>query len=458
MKVWKWGLLALTVLVGATGMTASAQSGQIAINVVTKGAVTAAVRDDLQRYGSITDVIPEINGVTMRAPASALAAIASRPYVAAANPDAERKGSPIDLVAPSNFSGGISMWNLDAVNVTNPQAGPDRVEPRTGAGVYVAVLDSGLVDTWRQYFPQERIATQFAKAFASPIEHSSAEPTNQWEHDVNSHGTHVTSTILGFNLAGTPVNGVAPGATIIPVKVLGQTGSGFTSMIAKGIVYVVNLKRSGALGNAPLVINMSLGGSLLDALEKAAVDYAASSGVTIIAAAGNEGDAGMSFPGAYKPVVSVGAAGWRGQWTSASWWTGDVPEARRPSDPSYADRFYMADFSSRAKKGQDLDVVAPGSWVVGPYKLTSGNALSYFYVSGTSQASPHVAGIVALMLQKNATLTPSQVEAILESAAIPMGTGCVDVLEPGATVEQCWASDAIGHGLITADAAIKATP
>ena len=64
----------------------------------------------------------------------------------------------------------------------------------------MAVLDSGLLDTWRRYFPQERIATQYAKAFAGASPSSNAEPTNQWEHDTNSHGTHVTSTILGYAL------------------------------------------------------------------------------------------------------------------------------------------------------------------------------------------------------------------------------------------------------------------
>ena len=143
-----------------------------------------------------------------------------------------------------------------------------------------------------------------------------SEQPNKWEHDQNSHGTHVTSTILGYNLRGAPVNGVAPLATVIPVKVLNQNGSGWSSVVARGITYVGDLK-AGPLAEYPVVINMSLGGPSLDAMEKAAIDYAISQGVIIVASAGNEGTAGMGYPGAYAPVISVAASGWIGEWTPA---------------------------------------------------------------------------------------------------------------------------------------------
>jgi subtilisin family serine protease len=431
----------------------------IGINVLFNGAITQANLADLGHYGTVLDTVSAIKLVTLKSTASQLPAIRSRSYVAAANPDAERKGSPVDTVAATNFANGISTWDMDAVNVTANPGFSGRAVNYDGTGVYVAVIDTGLLDSWRQYFPEQRIATQYAKAFRGGGGETGnvSEPTNMWEHDQNSHGTHVTSTILGYNLLGTPVNGVAPKANVIPVKVLGQNGSGWSSVVAAGIAYIGDLK-AGPLASSPVVINMSLGGPSLDAAEQAAMDYAIGKGVIIVAAAGNEGDAGMGYPGAYAPVISVAATGWTGQWLAGpdgnpnNWWYADDV-----ADPTTAADFYIADFSSRQKAGQQLDVAAPGSWTVGPYQVNSGQ-LSYYYLSGTSMASPHVAGIVALMCQKKPSLNAATAESILKATAIPLPAGSRTVALPGGATEvQSWGSDATGAGIVTADAALKAT-
>jgi subtilisin family serine protease len=450
-------LATLAVAIAAVASSNLAAAGRVVgVNVLLNTAPTAAIRADLSRYGRIGDVLESIDALTMRAEESQLDAIRALPYVAAVNPDAERMGAPTDTLSATSFMGGINTWDLDAENVTDFGV-PGRGPAFDGTGVYVAVLDTGLLDSWRQYFPQERIATQFAKAFSGGGGERGAvsEPVNLWEHDQNSHGSHVTSTILGYSLRGTPVNGMAPKATVIPVKVLGQSGSGWSSMVARGIVYVADLRNSGALGGAPVVINMSLGGPTLDAIEKAAIDYAVASGVIVVASAGNEGNDGMGYPGAYAPVISVAAAGWKAQWPSGnrSWWNNrDVPES------AGTEAFYIADFSSRRKSGQDLDVAAPGAWMVGPYQVNSGQ-LSYYFLSGTSMSSPHVAGIAALVMQKNPALTAPMVEALLEGAAKPIAPGCAEVNEPsGPPTNVCWGADATGAGFITADAALAATP
>ena len=453
----KHKLLSLLVIVSMLALTltslGAAPNKTIGINVLLSYDINDELLADIGTHGKVKVVMPEIRALTMQVRVSELAVIRSLPYVAAANPDAERNAAPVDIVSATDFSDGINTWDLDAINVTN--FGVGRQVAYDGSGVYVAVLDTGLVDIWRAFFPQERIAEQYAKSFGGgggEVGYVSEQP-NKWEHDQNSHGTHVTSTILGYFMGTRTINGVAPLATVIPVKVLNQNGSGWSSTVAEGIVYVADLKLSGALGAAPVVINMSLGGPVLDIIEKAAVDYAIDAGVIIVASAGNSGTAGMGYPGAYAPVISVAASGWTGEWTAANWWrTLNVP------DPFNANDYYITDFSSRELAGQDLDVAAPGSWVVGPYKTNSGMSTSFYYLGGTSMASPHVAGIVALMVQKDASLSGPEAEVILETSAVPLPAGCRSVLGPRGLAKYCWGADATGAGLATADAALAAIP
>jgi subtilisin family serine protease len=438
-------------------------SGSIGVNVILKAPATAANRTELAKYGTLLDEIAELNAIRVRTKANQLPAIQALPFVKAATPDAGRNAIPIDAVAASDFSNGKTAWDQDAINVMN-FGSRTRAVAQNGTGVYVAILDTGLLPTWRQYFPQQRIATQLAKTFGGGGQDQGnvSEPPNKWEDDVNSHGTHVTSTILGYQLGPSDpanpdlntFNGVAPMATIIPVKVLNQNGSGWSSAIARGIRYVTSLKTGVLPANTPVVINMSLGGSSLDALEQAAIDDAIRAGVIIVASAGNNGTAGMGYPGAYQPVISAAASGWTKQWTTcagpntgSNWWRAcDVSE-------DIVSETYIANFSAREKVGQDLDVAAPGSWVVGPYQTNQSNRVSYFFLSGTSMASPHVAGIVALMAQKHHSLTAGLAEQILEdnAVAIPphMGAACLTIIRE--TEPQCWGADATGHGLALAD-------
>jgi subtilisin family serine protease len=406
-------------------------SGNIGINVVLNTAVTDAILDELNGYGNVLDVLNEINAVRILAKENVLSDIINLTFVEAAAPDAERDAPPVDTVPVEDFTVGYSPWNLDVINVTEyPYF---RTISETGEGVIVGVLDTGLKDSWRQYFPQERILSEYAKSFSGggAFGTNVSEQPNKWEHDQNSHGTHVTSTIIGYNFYETPIAGVAPMAKIVPVKVLNQNGSGWSSVIARGIMYMAELKE-GPLADFPVVINMSLGGSRLDPVEQAAIDYAISKGIIIVASAGNRGPAGMGYPGAYQPVISVAASGWQ-----PGAFIVNVPES-----PDVIDEYYIATYSSRARSGQDLDVTAPGDWVVGPYQLQSGK-ISYYYLSGTSMASPHVAGIVALMAEKDPGLTADDAETILETAATPM---------PYYTPADC------GSGLITADAALSLVP
>ncbi len=428
------------------------------IELVVDGPLSDAVVAELAEYGQVTQRFDAIGGVIMRAKESALKAVSGLPSVRLAGAIAQRHAD--------NYAGGISTWDLDLMNVTD--FGVPRVAEYDGSEVYVAVLDTGLVQNWREYLPEERIAVQYAKAFKSGASDNStvAEATHQWERDTEAHGTHVTSTILGYWIksltAPYAANGVAPMATVIPVKVLGNNGGGWSPAIAAGIVYAVDLKL--ALG-APMVINMSLGGSQLSPLEAAAIDYAMDNGVVVVASAGNEGEAGMGYPGAYAPVVSVGAIGWVDEWVGGGgFWRRNVAEPA--SVEALQDMVYVCDFSSRAVGDQDLDVLAPGSWIVGPY-LGSGAATpplwangqpgEYYFLGGTSMAAPHVTGLIALMFDKNPALAVADVEGILEGAAIDLPAGSRTVDDgSGVQVEFSWGDDATGAGIVLADEVLDA--
>ena len=201
------------------------------------------------------------------------------------------------------------------------------------------------------------------------------------------------------------------------------------SAINAAFDYIIALKKQNP--HQPIVINESLGGPSLDVVTKKALDAAIGAGIVVVAAAGNEGDAGMDFPGAYTPVISAGASAWRYQWytlPSRTWWLD--PENRVSNLVSKSDmisQLWIPDWSSREMPGQDLDFIASGQNIVLPYpcaqlaekkggrlvscasKATPDNAhaapYQYIFETGTSFSSPTIAGIIALMLQEDGSLS-----------------------------------------------------
>src|SRR5690348_6855565 len=177
----------------------------VGINVVLKGRATASQLAQLEKYGKVKKQFIEINGLTLAGKKSDLSSIRALRFVKGAAVDAVIDIPPnTDLVTVPDFTNGFSTWDQDAINVTVSPGSSARAVSQTGQGVYVGILDTGLLNTWPQYFPTERVATQYATSFvgggALDQGNVTSPSSDQWQHDVCAHGTHVASTILGYRL------------------------------------------------------------------------------------------------------------------------------------------------------------------------------------------------------------------------------------------------------------------
>jgi len=197
--------------------------------------------------------------------------------------------------------------------------------------------------------------------------------------DDHYHGTHVAGTIAAID-NGDGVVGVAPGARLWAVKVLNKRGSGWSSWIIAGIDWVAEH------ADTIEVANMSLGGAGFSQAEYDAIQGAVNAGVAFAVAAGNDDDDANNYsPGGFDNVLSVSAlADFNGEPGG-----GAAPTCRSDVDDT------LADFSNW---GPEVDVTAPGVCILSTYPLEKGE---YGTISGTSMASPHVAGALALLASRN---------------------------------------------------------
>jgi subtilisin family serine protease len=441
-------------------------------NIVLSTEITAGVLADLEAIGNVKAVFPQINAVNMQLKDEELAELEGLSFVEAVGQDAELtvEGKINEDLGQADLLDGMNTWDMDVLNVTD--LGVGRVEPRTGEGVVVAVLDGGLVHNWRAYFPDERILEEYAISFQSDwglvtdetAQGNVSTQDGKWERDTSGgHGTSVTAAILGYMIQDedgtlTPVAGVAPLADVLPVKVISNSGGLPISQAIAGILYVAGLKQ-GPLADRPVVISASWGKGAPTPILRLAIQYALDCGVLYVTGAGNRGSAGMGYPEAYPELISTGGVGFNRQFEAGNqdWW-----HALDALDPMHAgnilDELFVPNFSGRELPGQELDVLAPSAGILAPSAENEGNLL-YRFVRGNSFAAPRVAGIVALMLEKNPHLDQGQAEAILKASAIPVGAGSRLVRRgDGASVLHGWGTDATGEGLITADQALANTP
>jgi serine protease AprX len=225
-------------------------------------------------------------------------------------------------------------------------------------------------------------------------------------YDDHGHGTHVASIAFGDGTGGSGADkyrGVAPGVAIHAAKVLDQSGSGSESQVIAGIEWCA--------GQGAHVISMSLGSDVpsdgSDALSQAA-NAAVGSGSVVVVAAGNAGDepGTVGSPGAAAQAITVAAC---------------ADRSAPAGSPNHSDGIYLTYFSSRGPTLDNRikpDVCAPGHSITAAKAGTVGSYVTY---SGTSMATPFVAGAVALALQASPTMSPAQVRQNLESTAQDRG-------------------------------------
>ena len=248
-------------------------------------------------------------------------------------------------------------WSLDRIDQRALPLDSSYSYAGTGAGVTAYVIDSGIRTTH----------TQFGGRASTGLD---AVGDGETSGDCDGHGTHVAGTVGGGDV------GVAKGVTLVAVRVLDCEGSGWTSSVIDGVDWVT------AQPARPAVANMSLGGGTSSALD-AAVARSIAAGITYAVAAGNESqDACGGSPARAPAALTVGAS------TTAD------------AQASYSNH------------GSCLDLYAPGSGV-GSAGISSDTAT--VTMSGTSMATPHVAGVAALYLQQHPAATPAQVVQALLS-------------------------------------------
>ena len=340
------------------------------------------------------------------------------------------------LFTPNDTQYGQQWHYFEATGGLNLPAAWDK---STGSGVVVAVIDTGYrphADLAANILPgYDFINDTFVSNDGNGRDNSALDPGDAvaagacgggqptQSQPSSWHGTHVAGTIAALTNNSSGVGGVAFGAKLLPLRALGKCG-GYTSDIAAGIVWASGGSVPGvpANPNPARVINMSLGGSgACDAASQDAINSARSRGTVVVVAAGNSNANAANFsPASCAGVVSVAAT-------------------NRGGGRAYYSNFGAA-VSVAAPGGDMRSGAANGILSTLNNGASAPGADSFAYYQGTSMAAPHVAGVVALMLAKNGSLTPDDVAARLKSSARAFPSAC----------SQC------GAGIVDASAAVDA--
>jgi len=324
--------------------------------------------------GQVIKPLPLVNGMATTLPPAAQAALLRHAGVLRVDNDIEisASGKPSWAGGPGGGGGGGStsqdtlVWGVDRIDAEWVWGGGEGATNDTtgldGEFVKVGVLDTGIDLT------HPDLSVRGNVNFVNPRKDG---------NDDNGHGSHVSGIIAALdNNQG--VIGVAPKAYLYAVKVLDAHGSGWLSDLVSGLQWCID--------NHMQVVNMSLGASSDNQTFHDAITATYNAGVIMVAAAGNSGTLGLDYPGRYPETIAVSATN---------------------SDDS------LASYSSY---GPQVDLAAPGTSIYSTYKKGG-----YATLSGTSMATPHVTGTVALVLGKSGTMTPDAMKSFLKNTAENIG-------------------------------------
>lgn len=264
-----------------------------------------------------------------------------------------------------------TIMKIDATTQSNPDWGLDRIDQRnlpldsaysylqTGSGTTAYIVDTGILSTHQQF--SGRVLSGYT-----------AISDGNGTSDCHGHGTHVAGTVGGSTY------GVAKNVSLVPIRILGCDGSGASSNVIAGLDWI--LKN----GKKPAVVNMSLGGEANASLDSA-VENLFNNGYVMVVAAGNSNtDACSSSPARVSKAITVAAT--------------DSTDTR----------------ASYSNYGSCVDIFAPGSQINSSW---IGSNTATKVLNGTSMATPHVAGVVAEMLQSTPTATPQTISTNLLNQA-----------------------------------------
>ncbi|MFC7842761.1 S8 family serine peptidase [Streptomyces sp. NPDC057382] len=410
------GTTAERLIVGyKSGAGEAASDKAAAADAAAKAEKTGEDVDFQRRLGTGAALVDLGADPSTSAVADVVAAYRADPQVAYVVPDRLNKPT---AVTPNDTDYG-KQWDL--FESTAGMNVPGAWDTTTGSGVTVAVIDTGYV-THSDLAANIVAGYDFISDTAVSVDGNGrdsnpADPgdwynagecgagvpasTSSW------HGTHVAGTIAAATNNGKGVAGVAYGAKVSPLRVLGKCG-GYDSDIIDAITWASGGSVSGVPANTNVakVINMSLGGSgACTSATQSAINGAVSRGTTVVVAAGNENmNASNASPANCSGVITVAATN------------------RAGSRASYSNYGSIVDIS--APGGETRTTTANGILSTLNSGTKTPSTENYAYYQGTSMATPHIAGLAALMKSANSALTPAQIESAIKTNARPLPGTC----------------------------------